>query len=84
MSYEFEGRESEHSNFRVREHGGELTHGQRDPGDRQFEIPRDDKRTVNYKEPRTTDRNADWMNVHESYSDITRKLKVDVPFFDGQ
>jgi len=76
---EFEDKESEHSNFMGREQGGELRHGQREPRDRQFETPRDDRRAVHYREPRTTDHNVDRRNVHESYSDITRKVKVDVP-----
>ena len=79
---EFEDRESKRSNFSKREQGCELRHGQRDPRDRQFETPRDDMRVVHYKEPRITDHNVDCRNVHESYSNITRKVKVDVPSFD--
>jgi len=76
---EFEDKESEHSNFMGCKQGGELRHGQREPRDRQFETPGDDRRAVHYREPRTTDHNVDSRNVHESYSDITRKVKVDVP-----
>ena len=81
---EFEDRESKHSNFWEREQRGKLRHGQRDPRDRLFKTPRDDRRAVHYREPKTTDHNVDRMNVHESYSDINQKVKVDVPSFDGK
>ena len=39
---------------------------------------------VHYRESRTTDHNVDRRNVYESYSNITRKVKVDVLYFDGK
>ena len=45
---------------------------------------RDDRRSANYREPRDTKPETDRRNVHEGYSDITRKVKVDVPSFDGK
>ena len=77
-------RENDNTNFREQEQGGELTHGQRDPKDPQFDIPRDDRRMGHYMKPKNTDHNTDCRNVHESYSDITWKVKVEVPSFDGK
>jgi len=44
----------------------------------------DDRRSSNCRDPKNTDHETDHRNVHEGYSDITRKVKVDVPSFDGK
>ena len=64
--------------------GSSLRHDQRDQRNRQFDNPRDDGRTGNYREPRYADLETDRRSVHEGYSNITRKVKVDVPSFDGK
>ena len=51
---------------------------------RRFNTLRDDRRTGNWREPRHVDLETDRRSVHEGYSDITRKVKVDVPSFDGK
>ena len=71
-------------NFQEQEQGVELRYGQKDPRDCQYETPQDDRRMGHYREPKTADHNNDCKNVHESYSDITRKVKVNVPSFDGK
>ena len=45
---------------------------------------RNDRRQGNYREPRNTDLETDRRNVHKGYSDITRKVKVNMPSFDGK
>ena len=39
---------------------------------------------TNYRELRNTDRENNYRNVHERYSDFTRKVKVNVPSFYGK
>ena len=41
-------------------------------------------RSCSYKEPRYVEPEADCRTMHEGYSDITRKVKVDVPTYDGR
>ena len=57
-------------------------HGKGDPRGHRIANSRDDKRSGKYREPRNTNLETDRRNVHEGYSDITRKVKVDVPSFD--
>ena len=64
--------------------GSNLRHDQGDHRNRRFDTPRDDRRMSNPKEPRHVDLKTDRRSVHEGYSDITRKVKVDVPSFDGK
>jgi len=49
--------------------------------DRRIATPRDDRRSDNYTEPWNVDPETDRKNVYEGYFDITRKVKIDVPFF---
>ena len=69
---------------RDREQGSSWKNGQGDLRSHRFATPRDNRRSNNYKEPRNTDPETDHRNVHESYSDITQKVKVNVPSFDGK
>ena len=64
--------------------GSNLRHDQRDHRNRQVDTPRDDRKTGNPREPRHADLETDCRSVHEGYSDITRKVKVDVPSFEGK
>jgi len=52
--------------------------------DRRFDTPRDNRRTGSFREPRNADLEIDRGNIYEGYSNITRKVKVDVLFFDGK
>ena len=61
-----------------------MRHDQRDHRNHRFNTPRDDRRTDNPREPRHADLETERRSVHESYSNITRKVKVDVPSFDGK
>jgi len=49
---------------------------------RRIATSRHDRRSGNYRELRNTNLETDHRNVHEEYSDITEKVKVDVPSFD--
>jgi len=59
-----------------------LRHDQGDHRNRRFNRPRDDRRTGNPREPRHANLEIDRRSVHEGYSDITRKVKIDVPSID--
>ena len=72
------------SNPRVQGEGSNLRHDQRDHRNRRVDIPRDDRRTGNPREPSHPNLETDRRSVQEGYSDITRKVKVDVPSFDGK
>ena len=72
------------SNPRMQGERSNLRHDQGDHRNRRFNRPRDDRRTGNPREPRHANLETDRRNVHEGYSDITRKVKVDVPSFDGK
>ena len=73
-----------HSHQREQAQGSSLRHDQGDPRNRQFDTPRDDRRTGNHREPTHAKLETDCRSVHKGYSDIARKVKVDVPFFDGK
>jgi len=70
------------SNPRMQGERGNLRHDQGDHRNRRLDTPRDDRRTGTLREPRHADVETDRRSVHEGYSDITRKVKVDVPSFD--
>jgi len=57
-----------------------LRHSQGDYRNRRFDTPLDDRRTGNPREPRHADIEIDCI----SYSDITRKVKVDIPSLVGK
>ena len=59
-----------------------MRHDQGDHRNRRLDTPRDDRRTGNPREPRHADLKTDRRSFHEGYSNITRKVKVDVPSFD--
>jgi len=68
----------------MQEETSNLRHDQEDHRNRRFDTPRDDRRTGNPRKPKHAGLESDRRSVHEGYSDITRKVKVDVPSFDGK
>jgi len=38
----------------------------------------------NFREPTNADLKVDPRNVHDGYSDFARRVKVDLPSFDGR
>ena len=66
----------------MQEERSNLRHDQGDHRNRRLDTPRDDRRTGNLREPRHADLETGRRSVHKGYSDITRKVKVDVPSFD--
>jgi len=73
-----------HASHREREQESGWRHGQGDPRDRKFDNPRCDRRSSSYKEPRYRELEADYRIILECYSDITQKVRVDVPIYDGR
>jgi len=83
----FEEREPEqplHSSRQKREQGSGWRHGKGDPRNRRFDNPIDGRRSSSYKELRYAEPEADCKIMHEDYSDITQKVKADVPAYDGR
>ena len=61
-----------------------MRHDQGDHRNHRFDTPSDHRRMGNQREPRHADLETNHRSVREGYFDITRKVKVDVPYFDGK